>query len=433
MEEQVFILTLDLDVLAAALQEKLEPRSAPPVLSLGWAYLSRRYRDKGVDWLERIRNSDGIKWDLNSLFNLACGLPRAAEAWDKLEKWDVHLPALYWQRVPINYLAVHDRDLRRACAELARTGRFLQAVNLAGIYSRVSRDADGKPTATNFDPEVVVQSLKGAAGQGLEGGWFPPPPGSIGSSIEGLLDHLENAGVEPQRLAELEWIWFSLIHAHGQRASRSLKRLLAELPEKFVGMLKLAFRRRGGPAPERVDGDQKRLAENAFQLLHDWDQMPGSLIPPNGTGGREFPFPSGNVNGEALQGWIEKARKLAAGAGRAEVADNYIGRVLAHSPMDADGTWPCLPVRQIIETEGFDEIGKAFSTGLLERRGSYMVDGGKTEQILADKFSEMAKRVGVCGAFPKTIAILNGVAEFYTRESKREKDRVAFEEFEGHA
>jgi hypothetical protein len=428
--------TFDVDILAATLREKLEPNAAPPMLSLGWAYLSRRYRDKGADWLERIRRSDGIEWNLNSLFNLACGLPCSEETWDMLENWDASLPALYWQRVPIDSLANHDRDLRRACEELARAGRFLQAVYLAGLYARTTQDADGKHTAFNFDPEMVVQLLKGAADQDMKNmkkGWFPPP-GSIGYSVERLLDHLENAGVESLSLAELEWLWLPVIHTRGPRAARALGRMMAESPKWFVDVLAHAFRRRGEPAPEGIDENQKRLAENAYQLLQDWDQAPGSHAKqPNGSTGREFPFPSGDLDGEALRAWLEEARKLAADAGRAEVADSYIGRVLAHCPMDADGTWPCLPVRKILEARGSEKIAGGLYSGLLGRQGTYIADGGKREEKLANTFSEMAKRIGELGPFPKTVAVLNDIAKCYSCESKREKDRSAYEEFEGNA
>lgn len=426
--------SLDQEVIKKALSEKLAQNSISPLLQFGLTYVSRRYKDAGTEWMAKILASDSVDWDTNSLLNLACGLPCELETWDWLAKRSEDLNTLYWQRVPIQYLPHPDRDLDRCCRELVRVERYLRAVGLLNIHAKTKPGSNGSQSPENFDPDFVIQLLSDTLNHDPKNEWFPPPFGSIGSDVESLLDHLEAVGVPVETLAELEWLWFAVIHRNSQRSSRSLKRVMAESPKAFIDILSFAFRKQGQPAEESANECARQIANNAFSLLQDWDCVPGCTDPKdvsNGATIAKFPFPAGKLDGNVFATWVGEVRKLAIEAGRSKVADLYIGRVLAYSPGDDDGTWPCLPVRQCLEQDGAVEIGNGIFTGHLNRRGTHVVDGGESEKKLADEFAKMAKRIRP--QFPKTASILDRIKIFYDGEAKRQIDLLKFEEFNSQA
>ena len=55
--------------------------------------------------------------------------------------------------------------------------------------------------------------------------------------------------------------------------------------------------------------------------------------------------------------------------GRAAIGDQMIGQVLAHAPADEDGTWPCLPVRELIEFTRSKDLEVGIQTGVYNMRG----------------------------------------------------------------
>lgn len=137
----------------------------------------------------------------------------------------------------------------------------------------------------------------------------------------------------------------------------------------------------------------------------------------------------GTVNSGALTAWITQARKLAAEKDRIEVADSRIGQILAYAPADADGLWPCEPVRAAIETTASTEIEQGLVTGVLSRRGTHFVGrDGVQEARLSAQFRAWCERIRV--AQPRTGKVLRELAEYYERDSKNEVARGRVEEFD---
>lgn len=80
----------------------------------------------------------------------------------------------------------------------------------------------------------------------------------------------------------------------------------------------------------------RNIANQAYRLLRLWDVIPGTQA-------------DGSIDGAKLEAWIKEARKLAHAKGRGLVADQKIGELLSASKVDADGIWPVVPVREVIE------------------------------------------------------------------------------------
>ena len=79
------------------------------------------------------------------------------------------------------------------------------------------------------------------------------------------------------------------------------------------------------------------------------------------------------VDEKSLLDWVQKARSLAKVRGLLEICDSRIGEVLAYAPAEADGSWPCIPVRDVLEEIGAEseEILKGFHDGIYVKREVY--------------------------------------------------------------
>ena len=121
-------------------------------------------------------------------------------------------------------------------------------------------------------------------------------------------------------------------------------------------------------------------AENGFMLLTSFDRLPG-------TG------PDGGVDPAALRHWVTRVLELAAASGRRKVAEALIGQILASAPADDDGTWPCRPVRDLLEELQSERAERNLAARLYNRRGVTVrdpEDGGRQERKLAEQYRAQA-------------------------------------------
>ena len=159
---------------------------------------------------------------------------------------------------------------------------------------------------------------------------------------------------------------------------------------------------------------------NAGQLLSGWRTLPG--VRGNGT-----------VDGEFLNRSVAESRQLLRAAHRVELGDLQIGKVLASSPSAPDGIWPCVEIRDLLEILQSAEVENGLWQRLHNDRGVTMrgmLDGGDQEFELATKYRKQADQFA--DRWPRTAAVLRGLAEDYEREARRyeeeaERRRKGFE------
>ena len=119
------------------------------------------------------------------------------------------------------------------------------------------------------------------------------------------------------------------------------------------------------------------------------------------------------------------ARKLAGEAKRLGVCDSRIGQVFAHSDEDkSDEAKPVIAIREMIEECESEKIENGFSIGLFNLRGTHwrgIHDGGEQERELAACYQRYADE---CRRWPRTSAVLRGMAESYLQDAAREDERA---------
>lgn len=223
------------------------------------------------------------------------------------------------------------------------------------------------------------------------------------------------ADCDERRLAALEWSFLPVL-TRNNIGPVLLKRWLAAHPRFFVQLLGCAFRSDNDSNHEpKTTAQVQAKARLAFELLHDWETVPGAQ-------------PDGSISAKELRDWIEEARRLAHESGHLSVCDSMIGRLLAHAPEDTDDSWPCQPVRLVLDAIGSKAMLGGFQIGIRSLHGVTIRghhEGGDQERVLAQKFTDYATQIEI--ATPLTGALLQNVAQIYRDEAQREDDRAQWE------
>ena len=226
-------------------------------------------------------------------------------------------------------------------------------------------------------------------------------------------------GVTPDEMAQLEFMHIGGLE-YREHGIPNLERRIAGSPISFVQALVLAFKRRddGEDPPELLVQDsarRDRLASSAYELLRRINRIPGTAE-------------DGRIDTEKLYAWVTEARRLCTEYGRAEIGDEYIGQFLSRSPVDEDGSWPCLPVCEAMERTASQNVGRGFITGTLNARGMTtraIGEGGAQERDLAAKYRGWAELRAF--DYPRVGAILENIAAYYDRQAAREDDEAKVE------
>jgi hypothetical protein len=186
-----------------------------------------------------------------------------------------------------------------------------------------------------------------------------------------------------------------------QAPSLVLDKLMGESAEFYVSVLCDVYR----PAAERnkdlpVTDEQRARAQLGFTLLKGFSSIPGfSVDPPEKA---------------TLETWVSNVRKHATEKDRSVIADEYIGKLLAHGPADPkDGLWPHVFIRECLESWRAKHIERGMAIERFNMRGGGARDpkaGGAPERELASELRAVSKQLE---AWPRTQAMLQELAQMW--------------------
>jgi len=427
---------IDDDALCALLNETitLTPtrESLPNRLRFALAYVGDSYHRRGAAWIDHVRTLSGIDWTVDALANFAWGLPAEGPIWDRMVAWGHNVVDAYWKRVLIHFVPPEnaERDAERAVLELIRADRPYRALDVAAMCFPLK---GGRPLPVT--PDTILHLLQETPRHDPKAEWWPPSVDMLGHHVETLLDVLETNGIDTIVLANIEYLWLAVLDRH-DRAPKFLGKAISTNPKIFVELLESAFRSElqettDSEEASKPDDRQAHIAMKTYRLLEDLRTLPGeeqrAVSAKQGDG--EVRFDDGKINETLLIAWVEQARALANSSGRIGVCDFQIGRLFSEAPKDSDGSWPCEPVRNIIEKLKSDRLDRGLAIGLFNRRGAHWRQpGGQQERKIADLFRSLAERVR--SKWPRTAGLLSEIATNYDQHAKREDEQQALEEFE---
>jgi len=340
-------------------------------------------------------------WGDQAVLNILRSLPSSELAHKLVQRTGSACQAEYWLRVSVVSTKGEFSDPSYAVDRLIEAGRARDAVHF------IDRQAG---RGCRFSSELLVRALMEASRQPIQGNVNCVADTTFQYSAVEIFKQLDEAGdIIPERVAELEWLYLAVFES----SDRPPKVILAELaskPDLFVQVLSAVYKPGAESAivdsrPESEDR-ARSIARQAYRLLHMWDVIPGSGA-------------DGSIDGAKLESWVKEARELAHRRGRRERADQEIGRVLSASAVDADGRWPVLPIRELVETMRSRELEAGFVIGKINRRGgTYRAasDGGRPERCLADQYRQWSQAVE--SEWLRTSRMLGELAKYYEDQAK---------------
>jgi hypothetical protein len=350
-------------------------------------YVLRRFHGAGWTWAEPFLERAGAWSPKRQLAFLQC-FAVDETTFDWADRFGNEVSDEYWRTL---WPLLVSKDARpRAIIELTAHGRAHAAV---GLLDLVITDSQG-PLLDSIITETVIVEVLTKAAQDFDGSDVT----MFAYHVENLLDFLNvRTEVERSTLAQLEWLYLPLFE-HREREPRILHDELSSNPEFFVTVVSWVFRSEDDNKTTEVTPELRARAELGYRLLRSWHTPP-----------------------EPIAEWVGAARTLLTQKGLIKVGDINIGHVLRYVPEDADGVWPTIAVRELIDDVASQDLEQGILAEVYNSRGATFRDlnsGGKEERALAKKYSDYARKLGT--RWPRTRRMLEQIAEQWERDARRE-------------
>ncbi len=382
-------------------------------MQFGRGYAWAKCRQAGEDWFDSILEQLGITWTPELRANLALSIPAAPGVWKRLDEWGEKTDHLYWQNVEIRYdCRQHWLLILDKLKEVVRPWSSIEF--LSDVIDGRHQDEGVKIPSADLVMDVLEQALQ--ADETIE--QHRRQSQMLPYYVEKLFTYLDSENADAVRMGRLEWGWLGILK-HTKRKAKVLHKQVTSSPDLFVELLKVLFRAEGEEPTGEPDPVKKQMAEQAFHLLEELHTIPGYC-----------PTDSGEtVDVDALRTWVFEVRRLAKEAGRLDVCDSQIGQILSYSPQSPDGTWPCEEIRNLIEDIQSPGIESGLRIGKYNQRGVICRGkGGKQEWDLAADYRKLADKVRV--EWPRTAAVLDGLAKGYEEEARHWDEQAKWDEYE---
>jgi hypothetical protein len=358
------------------------------------------YKLHGERWCSRLlAKAVAKKWGTEAAVRILHAWPVSRKTWEEVAKIGGEVETLYWKRCNVYWVQGNVDDLTFAIEKLIDVGRARQAIHIIG-----------REIESSFPADLLLRTLNETVKE-----LTSPENGNDASmfqhhviNIFKKLDDME--GIPEDRKAHLEWAFLPLFR-FTDRPPVTLHKALATSPKFFVDVLCVLYRPTEDSgviepppdAPERA----RAIASQAYDLLRSWRRLPGMTN-------------DSILDAVALEEWVKEVRILCAQVGRSEIGDHHIGQILSAAPPAADGIWPAVPVRDIIEITRSRELERGIMSGVYNSRGVTtrgLTDGGIQERELAKRYHAFARETSL--KWPRTSAVLENIATGYEEEGRR--------------
>ena len=295
----------------------------------------------------------------------------------------------YWIKVQPSWGKHGDDDLNHAVARLVEAGRPRAAFDYAHLdWGRVESEHIRRillDLSTSAEPSQRSRQLDTYA-------------------VQQAFKMLNKRNVFTQsELAQLEFLYLEIFWLE-EGGVPNLEKEIEQNPDLFCQAITLAYRREDDTERRELTQQERRAAEKAHRLLNKLSRLPGHDA-------------DGTLKADKLTDWVVKAQQLCEGNGRKRIGDEQIGQLLANAPTGDDRVWPCIPVRETLETVLNEDVQLGFEIGRRNARGAHVrIDGGTQERELAAQYEEWAKACDY--AYPRVATALRGIASAYEREAR---------------
>ena len=310
----------------------------------------------------------------------------------------------YWSRVDERFILwseLDSQDYSKCITHLLNAGRSLSVARV--LIRRPMPSSVVIQVLEQIPHDRIHNADPASSGGGLASYW-----------INQLFEQLDAADdVVDEVVARLEISYFYELKQ--ERKKFAFYREIARAPSLFAELIYNAFKSEGDKGEETSESIQgrERIAMLSFDILEYNRDVPGLQS-------------DGKIDVAVLDVWVTEARQKCVERGRGVIGDQYIGKLLANSPADPDGLWPCEPVREVLEAvRDREHLGIGFHIGKRNLRGFVRKDvyeGGDQERQLALQFLEHAEKCRV--KWPYTAKVLRQLAHEYEADANFEDEKA---------
>ena len=361
---------------------------SPTLHKAASVYVWSRAKQGGMPWVRSILEQGSLSADGERRF--VASLPQNTDMWSVIADTDERRFRAYWENVSV--FQIEEKGRCKVLDVLLEYGCAAKAIDLLSIMIGVEQWPKASQTVRALS--LLCESMESEGGTALR------------DDVEELIAWLESeAGDHP----DLPMLEFRLLtYGYDRTFPDSLYRMMACQPGFFVDCVKTLH----GSGESQATHASQVYRHGCWKILYYWRRLPG--LSDNGT-----------IDGEHLARWVEEARKLLNADGLGGIADTQVGKVLASSPDGRDGMWPAEEVRDLLEDAKSRDLEQGIAVGRYNRRGVAsrgILDGGAREWCLALRYREHSRKMSV--RWPRTAAVLDGLAEEYELEAKREDEKA---------
>ncbi len=287
----------------------------------------------------------------------------------------------YWKNVgSLPHMGTED-DWLFAISRLRQEGRSLKVIT--SLHQRV----------TDVPSQTLLELLDESAKEVADGNSAAMVAYAVSEVFEALSTRNDIPAVE---VARREYVYLPLIE--GRVKGLAVHKLLASEPAEYVAILCNAYIAKNAKHVENPTEEFRARARMSYRLLKSFHSTPGELE-------------DGSIDEKALREWVMQARALAQEHDRAEIADELIGQLLAHSqPFEESGTWPQLAVANLLDELTADGLERGIEVERFNMRGVYsrsFGEGGGQERDLAATYRRWSEQTTSL----RTAAMLERIAE----------------------
>lgn len=354
-------------------------------------YLYRVLRQRGASWLQDVLDDPRLT-ALQRAAVLRC-VPAEWDYWEVVARNQDDDNA-YWQTAEMRVLPPD--HMRYAIGRLVACGRAWDAIDSVSLSIRSAKQEGVK---TDLTADVLIGLLHVACTQ------ESLKISSLSYEVGQVLDHIVELKADQVDVARLEILFYQLIGDY--REPIVLHHTLATESHLFVRLMEVAHR-----GETMLGMDRSASFRMATSVLNGWRGCPGMTA-------------DGELDAAVMQQWVETARQGLAAAELSDKGDHQIGRLLANSPEDENGTWPLPAVCALIDEVGSRNLDKGFIAGMCRGlmssvRGVY--DGGQQEREHAQRYRTWSKQIRSTSRH--TARLLGKTAERYEEQAGREDEQA---------
>lgn len=370
---------------------------SPDLINLA-SHVSARRLESALDpWRLFLTDTAREKgWPPRTLAQLLLCLPDVASSWELVDGFGQEVAAAYWDQKHAFRIKSSAEDLKYALERYISVGRAMAAMVVA--HDRLG-EVDTQTLFRILDQ--AIPEINEANSQNTT---------MTAYNVEAILESLDGrSDVTDEQIAAREYAYLPLLDR--QEAPLKLHHLILRQPALFVDILKLVFIPASGEAKELSEIDERR-ASSAFRLLNSIKIVPGQS--------------GSDVDEDEAIEWSLEVQELVAKADRLRIGEQYLGHILAHSPMDpSDGGWPHRAIRAVIEKVSSEDVEMGICIERQNMRGAFsksIGEGGRQERVFAETTRNWAQ---IASGYPRTMAMLLNLARRWEAYAEDEDIRAA--------